>query len=176
MEKPSTSASTGPSVLSTKHKSDEDDDNDERVDAKYAAVPKGANLRPEVGRDGATLRRHEKDYFTGKVRHRTMFDEMWDNMSKKKLKEHAKRRRLTKPVPHKNKSNRTCTVEGKGFGTEGVYETDFRRLTERKRRRRCWQLLGYYFDGYGCQLESVIGAIHEQWCHRPRRNAWAPGH
>ncbi|RYO86938.1 hypothetical protein DL766_005975 [Monosporascus sp. MC13-8B] len=121
-KKPSTSASSGPSVLSTKRKRDDDEDGDERVDAKYAAAPKGANLGLKWDE---TKRRHvamKKDHFTGKVRSRSMIDDMWDNMSKTKLEEHAKRRRLTKSVSRKNNSSRTCTLEGTGFRAGGTHE------------------------------------------------------
>ncbi|RYP77505.1 hypothetical protein DL771_001078 [Monosporascus sp. 5C6A] len=123
MEKLSTSASTlGPEVLSTKRKRGGDEDDEQRVAAKYAAAPKGANLGLVWDE---TKQRHvvmKKDHFTGKIRPRTMLDDMWDNMSKKKLQEHVKRRRLIKRVSRKNKSNRTCTVEGTAVGAEGAHE------------------------------------------------------
>ncbi|RYP29721.1 hypothetical protein DL767_006596 [Monosporascus sp. MG133] len=122
MKKMSTSASTGPSVLSTKRKRDEDEGDDERVVAKYAAAPKGANLGLVWDE---TKQRHvamKKDHFTGKIRPRTMLDDMWDSMSEKKLQEHAKRRRLNRPVSLKKKANRTCTAEGAGVGAEVAYE------------------------------------------------------
>ncbi|RYP13879.1 hypothetical protein DL765_006667 [Monosporascus sp. GIB2] len=114
-KKPSTTASSGPSVLSTKRKRDDDDDYDEGVDAKYAAAPKGANLGLKWDE---TKRRHvamKKDHFTGKVRARSMIDDMWDNMSKKKLEEHAKRRRLTKPASRKNNPAEHALRRPRGF-------------------------------------------------------------
>ncbi|RYP43073.1 hypothetical protein DL770_011867 [Monosporascus sp. CRB-9-2] len=122
MKKRSPSASTGLSVLSTKRKRDQDEDHDERVAAKYAAAPKGANLGLAWDE---TKQRHvamKKDHFTGKIRPRTMLDDMWDSMSEKKLQEHAKRRRLNRPASLKKKTNRTCTAEGAGVGTKVAYE------------------------------------------------------
>ncbi|RYP45262.1 hypothetical protein DL768_008378 [Monosporascus sp. mg162] len=121
MKKLSTSASTGPSVLSTKRKRDEDEGDDRRVAAKYAAAPKGTNLGLVWDE---TKQRHvvmKKDHFTGKIRPRTMLDDMWDSMSEKKLQEHAKRRRLNKPVSLKKNANRACTAEAAGVGAQVAY-------------------------------------------------------
>ncbi|RYP06544.1 hypothetical protein DL764_003089 [Monosporascus ibericus] len=122
MKKLSTSASTCPSVLSAKRKRDEDEDDDGRVAAKYAAASKGANLGLLWDE---TKQRHvamKKDHFTGKIRPRTMIDDMWDSMSRKKLQEHAKRRRLNRPVSLKKAANRTRTAEDAGTGAGDAYE------------------------------------------------------